>query len=274
MNQEIEKIVSMLPVMRQLFEQDIYLTVLDRDGIICGYSIPEGARPHLSIGSKFSDPSGAFNEVMRTGKRKYNYLPKEAMGEAFEGYLVPIKDNGTIVGCLTSTYSADDKERLGNIVDTFNVSAQQVNEKISGIVKGFESLFEQIGSISQMTGEVESGITSSEHVVETISGNASKSNILALNASIEAARAGEQGRGFAVVAEEMGKLAKDSGSSATEIQHTLRDAHQSIKTMVEAINGTNEVAETYNKQIQQIQSVVDHMLELAHEMEESFKTRK
>jgi methyl-accepting chemotaxis protein len=48
-----------------------------------------------------------------------------------------------------------------------------------------------------------------------------QTKLLSFNASVEAARAGEHGRGFAVVAEEVGNLAKMSGTAAKEIGDML-----------------------------------------------------
>ena len=83
MNERVQMVVDMLPVFYELQGRDAYMTVLDDEAVVCGYVIPNGVAPQKKIGDKFIDPSGAYDEVMRTGKSKYNYLPKEVMGEAF-----------------------------------------------------------------------------------------------------------------------------------------------------------------------------------------------
>ena len=93
-------------------------------------------------------------------------------------------------------------------------------------------------------------------MVNTIQGNANKSNILALNASIEAARSGDAGRGFAVVASEMGKLAQVSGNSAKEIDKTLKEIIDEVAKVTKAINEANDVADSQVETTQQVNSAL------------------
>ena len=105
-------------------------------------------------------------------------------------------------------------------------------------------MVEQISDIQNTSETVKSKVKQGLKMVNTVQSNASRSNILALNASIEAARSGEAGRGFAVVASEMGKLAQMNSSSATEILRAFDEIMKSVDKVSEAVREATAAAET------------------------------
>lgn len=115
----------------------------------------------------------------------------------------------------TSSLFSDIEQRLQSIAD---VIAEQA-EREQGMAQKLAALTSSAGQIRQVLG--------------FISGIASQTNLLALNAAIEAARAGEQGRGFAVVADEVRKL-------AVHTQQALRQIDTSVNEVIESISGVNE----------------------------------
>ena len=270
-NQQLEYYVDALPTIKQMFEKDVYITVIDSDGVIVGYSIPDGEKPIMSVGQRFNDPSGMLDRVLRTGRAQHNRLAKEVMGESFEGELVPIKDGNEVVGCITCTYSVDVREQMADITDKFQKSVANVSTSLQELVEGMEHLFQMLTEMDSMTSSVDADVHNAVEVVNKISSNASRSNILALNASIEAARSGENGRGFAVVATEMGKLANDSGSSATEIKNTLHTIMEHLVSIISSVKEASNFAKQHSGSISGIQEVLKDMVVLSQELENDLK---
>lgn len=81
-------------------------------------------------------------------------------------------------------------------------------------------------------------------IVALISSIASRTNLLALNASIEAARAGEAGRGFAIVADEVRQLADRAAKASKEIEQIVLQIQSDTGSVMTAMEeGTQQVIE-------------------------------
>jgi methyl-accepting chemotaxis protein len=86
-----------------------------------------------------------------------------------------------------------------------------------------------------------------------------QTKLLSFNASVEAARAGEHGKGFAVVAEEVGNLARMSGSSAKDISDLLEKSIAHVQSIIE------KTKEDIGQIVNRGQSKIENGLHIAEE---------
>lgn len=127
-----------------------------------------------------------------------------------------------------------------NTVETSEIGGKLANTCQQSI----DQLAERVSQASDIISELDRNSQQISSIVQTISGIAEQTNLLALNAAIEAARAGEQGRGFAVVADEVRVLSQRTHSSTTEITSMISVLQSSTQSAVKTMAGCHELAST------------------------------
>ena len=137
-----------------------------------------------------------------------------------------------------SAREAEDVARLASA--TAIKGGEAVEQTVAGILEIRETVAETTRKVKRLA---ESSQEISK-IVALISQIASRTNLLALNASIEAARAGEAGRGFAIVADEVRQLADRSAKALKEIEQIVMQIQSETGQVMTAMEeGTQQVIE-------------------------------
>ncbi|MGC9503657.1 methyl-accepting chemotaxis protein [Baaleninema sp.] len=131
------------------------------------------------------------------------------------------------------------------------------------------SILEIRETVAETTRKVKRLAESSQEIskiVALISGIASRTNLLALNASIEAARAGEAGRGFAIVADEVRQLADRSAKALKEIEQIVMQIQSETGSVMMAMEegqqqviGGTKLAEQAKRSLEDIIQVANRI---------------
>lgn len=155
-----------------------------------------------------------------------------------------INEAATIVSEISSRihYIADQANMVSAASEQTAVTAKDGGRSIHKAIEQMSIIEDTVVGSAKVVATLGERSKEIGQIVDTISGIASQTNLLALNAAIEAARAGEQGKGFAVVADEVRKLAEQSQDAAKQIATLIGSIQGETEKAVEAMtSGTEEV---------------------------------
>lgn len=153
-----------------------------------------------------------------------------------------------------------------SVARTASATAKKGGEAVERTVVGILQIRQTVAESTRKVKRLAEGSQEISKIVALISQIASRTNLLALNASIEAARAGEAGRGFAIVADEVRQLADRSAKALKEIEQIVRQIQSETGAVMTAmeegnqqvIEGTN-LAEQAKRSLEDIVQVSQHI---------------
>jgi len=142
-------------------------------------------------------------------------------------------------------------------------AARRGGEAVDLTVTGILEIRETVAETTRQVKRLAESSQEINKIVALISTIASRTNLLALNASIEAARAGEAGRGFSIVADEVRQLADRAAKSSKEIEQLVLQIQSETKTVMTAMeNGTQQVIEG-TRRAEQAKSSLDEIIQVS-----------
>ncbi len=143
--------------------------------------------------------------------------------------------------------------RGGEAVDRTVASILEIREVAAETARKVKRLAESSQEISK--------------IVALISQIASRTNLLALNASIEAARAGEAGRGFAIVADEVRQLADRAAKASKEIEQIVLQIQSETSNVMTAIEEGTQVVIEGTRRAEQAKNSLDEIIEVSRQID-------
>ena len=155
--------------------------------------------------------------------------------------------------------SSENIGTLKQITGEMETTNHEVSETLDSLVSISNNTRESIENVQRQTNDTNQSAMEIQSVVNFISSIADQTNLLSLNASIEAARAGEQGRGFAIVADEVRQLAEQSRQSADQIEGIVRKLIENSNNSVDAMNVVMDDIHIQHDKLNQTKDVFAHL---------------
>ena len=213
-----------------------------------------------TVTTSSEDLADMANQISATTDGVSNAVQEIATGavQQAEEIQQAAENVGKITDAVTGVqHSTGDMESLAG---RMKEASQASSQSLSNLQASSSDMTEKIEEIARTIGATQNAVSNINEKVEGISGIASQTNLLSLNASIEAARAGEAGKGFAVVAEEIRKLADDSESMAQDIREVMDELLSQANAAVAAANevkeGNLEQQEALGETLQSVNSML------------------
>jgi twitching motility protein PilJ len=162
---------------------------------------------------------------------------------------------------------AESAREAEEVARSASETALKGGEAVERTVAGILQIRETVAETTRKVKRLAESSQEISKIVALISQIASRTNLLALNASIEAARAGEAGRGFAIVADEVRQLADRAAKASKEIEQIVLQIQSETGSVMTAMEeGTQQVIEG-TKLAEQAKRSLEDIIQVSNRIE-------
>ncbi|RFU61132.1 methyl-accepting chemotaxis protein [Peribacillus glennii] len=205
-------------------------------------------------------------EAFETGNILKEERDAQRFGVAYISTATPIKENGEIIGVISSIVSNHKLDLLRSGAEELTAVSEQLSATSEQMSKVSEIVAKDLQELAEASLLLRDEIKNIERILSMIKDTAVRSRILGLNASIEAARSGEHGRGFAVVANEIKKMADSSKESVETVEPQLKEMMENLEKIISTLASISSHSQEQSAMIEEFHSSFEHIVNTASEL--------
>ncbi|ACB86239.1 methyl-accepting chemotaxis protein [Natranaerobius thermophilus] len=256
-NNILEYMEHAAPYIKQAMVDDMAVSLVEAENnTFLAYYPGESIDHGCAKGDPVPEKTGLY-QAMKQGKHVVQHFDSEKFGFPYVSSAVPLKDeNSNVVGSLAFTKSLERQNQVYEMANHLSEAVSKIMESAETISGESEELASTGNELSDQVQVLNTKVSETDEILNTVQGVTNQTNLLGLNAAIEATRLGEKGRGFMVVAEEIRKLADNSKESLKKIEEilsTLKENEQNVSTGVQNIENIS------NQQAHELQSITEEI---------------